>query len=49
MNNENEILDLLRENNYMLKQILAYISQGSSDVKDFVMNAIANIITNKKC
>lgn len=50
MNNENEMLDLLRENNYMLRQIMAYINQGSSndDVKDFIMNVIANMISNRK-
>lgn len=49
MNNENEMLDLLRENNYMLRQILAYINQGSSnDIKDFIMNVIANMISNRQ-
>lgn len=34
----------------MLKQILAYIKQGDShnmDFKDFVMNVIANVISNQ--
>lgn len=41
---ESEELRLLRENNYMLKQILSYLqSQGNNYGKDFVVNVLANL------
>lgn len=40
----NEILQLLRENNQMLKFICKYIT--SQDNKNFTMNLIADIITD---
>ena len=45
-----EEYNILIENNIMLKQILAYIKQRESpnmDFKDFVMNVIANVISNQ--
>lgn len=45
-----EILQLLRENNYMLKLICKYLaSQGSVEYQDnkaFTMNLIADILTD---
>lgn len=41
--------NLLIENNIMLKQILAYIKSRDSpaqDIKEFIINVIANGITN---
>ena len=41
---------LLVENNIMLKQLLAYIATRASpdnDFKDFAMNVIANLISNR--
>lgn len=45
MNNmESEELKLLRENNYMLKQILQYLAiNGNNYAKDFVVNVLANL------
>ena len=39
-----ELLRLTRENNIMLKQLLAYIAQkeNNSSFKDFVINYVAN-------
>lgn len=46
-----EILALLRENNSMLKEIVAYIRKVNDkdyvmeqDINDFVMNVVANLI-----
>lgn len=48
-----ELLKLTRENNDMLKQIIVYINSINSqssiandDIKNFVINVIANIISN---
>lgn len=48
-----ELLQLTRENNIMLKQIIAYINIRNNpnivfqdDMKDFIMNCIANKISN---
>ena len=41
--------NILIENNIMLKQILAYIKardNPDNDIKDFVMNVVANLISN---
>lgn len=38
--------NILIENNIMLKQILAYINQNS-DIKDFSMNVLANLMSNR--
>lgn len=41
---ETEELRLLRENNYMLKQILSYLQNNSNNYgKDFVVNVLANL------
>lgn len=38
-----ELLRLTRENNAMLKQIIAYLANsGQNTLKDFVVNYIAN-------
>lgn len=41
----NEILQLLRENNAMLKEILIFLNQHErqEDLKQFVINVVANI------
>jgi len=44
-----ELLELVKENNRMLKEIIAYINihgNHTDDVKDFTMNVIANLISN---
>lgn len=48
-----EILQLLRENNLMLKAICKYLverdREGSNeDIKDFVTNIVANIYANNR-
>ena len=44
-----EILFLLRENNKMLKDIWMHINRGTpnDDLKDFIINVIANKISNR--
>lgn len=49
---ESEILELLRENNVMLKRVCAWLDKvesnqyrDSEDMKQFVMNYVANMIT----
>ena len=51
MDKLDELLQLTRENNYMLKQIIAYINlhgNHTDDMKDFTMNVLANMISNVK-
>lgn len=50
--NEDEILYLLRDNNRMLKEIIAYINLINSKAEeennyDFLRNMLANLISNK--
>lgn len=45
---------LLRQNNIMLKQIVEFINSlkansNNNDMKEFLMNVIANVITDNKC
>ena len=42
---EKEILRLTKENNMILRAILKYL-QSKSEAKDFVLNVIANLISN---
>ena len=44
-----EILFLLRENNKMLKDIWMHVNKGTpnDDLKDFIINVIANKISNR--
>lgn len=46
---EQELLRLTRENNYILKQIYNYINSDnpSQDMKEFAINVIANLISNR--
>lgn len=49
---DEEVLNLLRENNIMLKAICQYIIDNGGfkeDIKDFVTNIIANIYSNRLC
>ena len=46
-----ELLQLVKENNYMLKQIIAYINKinanaDSENNNDFIRNILANLISN---
>lgn len=50
--NEDEIIYLLRDNNRMLKEIIAYINLINSKAEeennyDFLRNILANLISNK--
>ena len=50
--NEDEIIHLLRDNNRMLKEIIAYINLINSKAEeennyDFLRNILANLISNK--
>lgn len=42
---EKELLELVRENNTLLKQILIYVRHD--DANDFMTNILANIIGNR--
>ena len=48
-NEEEELLTLTRDNNKMLKDIWISLRSGdpNDDVKDFVMNIMANLFANK--
>lgn len=46
-----ELLELIKENNEMLKQIIAYINYinghaNNENENDFIRNVIANLISN---
>lgn len=50
-----ELLRLTRENNEMLKRICAWLDktesaewQTNNDMKDFVMNCVANMVTQQR-
>ena len=49
INEEQELLTLTRDNNKMLRDIWTLLHQGSpnDDIKDFVMNVIANQFSRK--
>lgn len=47
-----ELLQLVKENNYMLKQIIAYINNINANAdnennNDFIRNILANLISNQ--
>lgn len=47
-----ELLELTRENNKMLRQIVKYLNMHTAqsdkeNQNDFIMNVIANLISNK--
>jgi hypothetical protein len=39
---EEELLSLIRDNNKMLKDIRTILNNPNNDIKDFIMNVIAN-------
>ena len=41
-NEEEELLSLTRDNNKMLKDIWIILNNPNNDVKDFIINVIAN-------
>ena len=46
-----ELLQLVKENNYMLKQIIAYLNNVNANAdnennNDFIRNIMANLISN---
>lgn len=43
---EQELLKLTRENNYILKQLYNYINSNQNDTKDFLINIVANLLSN---
>lgn len=44
LNEEQELLSLTRDNNKMLKDIWTILNNPANDIKDFMMNVIANQI-----
>ena len=43
-----ELLTLTRDNNKMLKDIWIYLQNPNNDIKDFIMNVIANQIGGRR-
>ena len=39
---EEELLSLMRDNNKMMKDIWIILNNPNNDIKDFIMNVIAN-------
>lgn len=50
INEEQELLTLVKDNNRMLREIWTTIKLGSpnDDLKDFIINVIANQIGNRR-
>jgi len=50
INEEQELLTLVKDNNRMLREIWTILHQGSpnDDFKDFIINVIANQIGNRR-
>jgi len=48
-NEEQELLTLIRDNNKMIKEIWTSLKLGDpdDDLKDFIMNIVANLYANK--
>ena len=42
LNEEQELLSLIKDNNRMLKDIWTVLNNPNNDIKDFIMNVIAN-------
>ena len=42
LNEEQELLSLVKDNNKMLKDIWIILNNPNNDIKDFIMNVIAN-------
>jgi len=41
-NEEQELLSLIKDNNRMIKDIWTILNNPNNDIKDFIMNIIAN-------
>ena len=48
LNEEQELLSLTRDNNKMLKDIWTILNNPNNDIKDFMMNVIANQIGGRR-
>ena len=46
-NEEEELISLTKDNNKMLRDIWNILNSPADDVKDFVMNIMANLAANK--
>lgn len=44
MDKFDELLSLVKDNNKMLKDIWIYLQNPNNDIKDFIINVIANQI-----
>ena len=44
LNEEQELLTLVKDNNRILKNIWTFLQSTNDDLKDFIMNVIANQI-----
>lgn len=48
LNEEQELLTLIRDNNKMLKDIWTILNNPNNDIKDFIINVIANQIGGRR-
>ena len=46
-NEEQELLTLTRDNNKMLRDIWSILQDPNEDIKNFVMDVVANLTANK--
>lgn len=48
LNEEQELLTLIRDNNKILKDIWTILNNPNNDIKDFIINVIANQIGGRR-
>lgn len=48
INEEQELLSLVKDNNKMLKDIWTILNNPNNDIKDFIINVIANQIGGRR-
>lgn len=47
-NQEEELISIVKDNNKMLKDIWNILNNPTKDLKDFIINVFANVISNQK-
>jgi hypothetical protein len=48
INEEQELLSLVKDNNKLLKDIWTILNNPNNDIKDFIINVIANQIGGRR-
>jgi hypothetical protein len=48
INEEQELLSLIKDNNKLLKDIWTILNNPNNDIKDFIINVIANQIGGRR-